>query len=133
LIFRFSLVIFCINPAENIDSPKLMKIVSNNLLLYSIYLFWLFIKERLTVHGILYLPSTKDGKCRCNGVLRLPVRLPAAQIVAELEIMHKGGWLKNFKIRELSVSYLFRFLSQGLARFILVFDDFTICSLFFTY
>jgi hypothetical protein len=32
-------VIFCINLVENIDSLKLMKTVSNNLLLYSIYPF----------------------------------------------------------------------------------------------
>jgi hypothetical protein len=53
LIFRPSLVIFCVNPAENINSPELMETISNNLLLYSIYPFWSFIKERLTVHGIL--------------------------------------------------------------------------------
>jgi hypothetical protein len=53
LIFRSSLAVFCVNPAENINSPKLMKIVSNNLLLYCIYPFWSFMKEKLTVHGIL--------------------------------------------------------------------------------
>jgi hypothetical protein len=39
LIFRSSLAVFCVNPVENINSSKLMKTVSNNLLLYSIYLF----------------------------------------------------------------------------------------------
>jgi hypothetical protein len=52
LIFRSSLVVFCVNPIENINSPKLMETVSNNLLLYSIYTFWSFMEERLTVHGI---------------------------------------------------------------------------------
>jgi hypothetical protein len=33
------LVVFCVNPVENINSPKLMETVSNNLLLYSIYTF----------------------------------------------------------------------------------------------
>jgi hypothetical protein len=39
LIFRSSLVVFCVNPAENINSPKLVETISNNLLLYSIYPF----------------------------------------------------------------------------------------------
>ena len=35
--------------------------------------------------------------------------------VAERRIMHKGGWSKNFKIWELIVAYLFRFLSWDYA------------------
>jgi hypothetical protein len=69
LVFRSSLVIFCINPIENIDSPKLIKTVSNNLLLYSIYPFWSFMEERLTVHGILYLLSPSSPTLRLLLVL----------------------------------------------------------------
>jgi hypothetical protein len=40
LIFKSSLVVFCVNTVENINSPKLMETISNKLLLYSIYPFW---------------------------------------------------------------------------------------------
>jgi hypothetical protein len=63
---------FCINPAKNIDSPKLVETISNNLLLYSIYPFWSFMEERLTVHGILYLPSTPY---KYTFALRIPFHL----------------------------------------------------------
>jgi hypothetical protein len=69
LIFRSSLVIFYINPVENIDSPKPIETISNNLLLYSIYQFWSFMEERLMVHGILYLPSISSPTHRLLIVL----------------------------------------------------------------
>jgi hypothetical protein len=47
------LAVFCVNPVKNINSPKLMETVSNNLLINSIYPFLSFMKERLTVHSIL--------------------------------------------------------------------------------
>jgi hypothetical protein len=46
-----------------------METISNNLLLYSIYLFLSFVEERLTVHGILYLPSTSSPTLRLLLVL----------------------------------------------------------------
>jgi hypothetical protein len=39
LIFRSSLAVFCINPAKNINSPKLVETINLNLLFYDIHPF----------------------------------------------------------------------------------------------
>jgi hypothetical protein len=53
LIFRSTLVAFCVNYAKNINSPKLVETINLNLLFYNIHPFWSFMQERLMVHDIL--------------------------------------------------------------------------------